>query len=109
MKASQNKEAAWAFAKFMTSQEANTYLVKSGGTGVPLSRTVVTSNAFLDNTPQGMDKLYTALQYGTLLPAPNKENVIELAIDNVSAQVLTGNVSPAQGMSQLDQQIAAAL
>ncbi len=109
MKASQNKEAAWAFAKFMTSQEANTYLVQSGGTGVPLSRTVVNSNAFLDNTPQGMDKLYTALQYGTLLPAPNKENVIELAIDNVSAQVLTGNVSPAQGMSQLDQQITAAL
>ena len=109
MKASQNKEAAWAFSKFMTSQEANTYLVQSGGTGVPLSKTIVTSNAFLDNTPVGMEKLYAALQYGTLLPAPNKENVVELAIDNVSSQVLSGNVSPAQGMSQLNQQIAAAM
>jgi multiple sugar transport system substrate-binding protein len=109
MKASKNKEAAWAFAKFMTSREANTYLVENGGTGVPLSKAVVTSNAFLDNTPPGMDKLYAALDYGTLLPAPNKENVIELAIDNVSAQVLTGNVSPSQGMSQLDQQITTAL
>lgn len=109
MKASQNKEAAWAFAKFMTSQEANTYLVQNGGTGVPLSKTIVNSSAFLDNTPKGMDKLYPALQYGTLLPAPNKENVMELAIDNVSSQVLTGNVSPQQGMSQLDQQITAAL
>jgi multiple sugar transport system substrate-binding protein len=109
MKASQNKEAAWAFAKFMTSQEANTYLVQSGGTGVPLSKTIVNSSAFLDNTPVGMDKLYPALQYGTLLPAPNKENVMELAIDNVSAQILTGNTTPAQGLSQLDQQITAAL
>ena len=109
MQASQNKEAAWAFAKFMVSKEANTLLVENGGTGVPLSQSIVNSNAFLDNTPVGMDKLYPALAYGTLLPAPNKENVVELAIDNVSSQVLTGNVTPAQGMSQLDQQITAAL
>jgi multiple sugar transport system substrate-binding protein len=109
MKASPNKEAAWAFAKFMVSQEANTLLVQNGGTGVPLSRSIVNSSAFLDNAPKGVEKLYTALQYGTLLPAPNKENVMELAIDNISAEVLTGNVSPSQGMSQLNQQITAAL
>jgi multiple sugar transport system substrate-binding protein len=109
MQSSQNKEAAWAFVKFMISQEANTYLVQSGGTGVPLSKTIVNSSAYLDNTPVGIEKLYAALQYGTLLPAPNKENVVELAIDNISAEVLSGNVSPAQGMSQLDQQITAAL
>lgn len=109
MKASPNKEAAWAFAKFMVSQEANTLLVQNGGTGVPLSQSIVNSSAFLDNAPQGVEKLYTALQYGTLLPAPDKENVMELAIDNISAEVLTGNVTPSQGMSQLNQQITAAL
>ena len=65
--------------------------------------------AFLNNTPAGMNKLYAALDYGSLLPAPNKENVIELAVDNISAQVLTGNITPAQGALQLDQQITAAL
>jgi multiple sugar transport system substrate-binding protein len=109
MKASQNKEAAWAFVKFMASKEASTFFVQNGGTTVPLRRSVAQSQDFLGNTPQGMDKMYPALAYGTLLPAPNKENVIELSIDSVSAQVLTGNVSPAQGMSQLDQQITAAL
>ncbi len=109
MKASQNKEAAWAFVKFMASKEASTFFVQNGGTTVPLRRSVAQSQDFLGNTPQGMDKMYPALAYGTLLPAPNKENVIELSIDSVSAQVLTGNVSPTQGMSQLDQQITAAL
>lgn len=109
MKSSNNKEAAWAFVKFMASQQASTFFVQNGGTTVPLRRSVANSSAFLDNAPVGMDKMYPALEYGTLLPAPNKENVIELAIDNVSSQVLTGNVSPSQGMSELNQQITAAL
>lgn len=109
MKASPNKEAAWAFVKFMASKEASTFFVQNGGTAVPLRRSIAGSQDFLGNTPPGMEKMYTALQYGTLLPAPNKENVIELAIDNVAAQILTGNTTPAQGLSQLDQQITAAL
>ncbi len=109
MRASQNKEAAWAFVKFMASQEASTFFVQNGGTTVPLRRSVASSSAFLDNTPAGMEKMYPALAYGTLLPAPNQENVIELDIDNVAAQVLTGNVSASQGMTQLGQQITSAL
>lgn len=79
------------------------------GTAVPLCRSIAGSQDFLGNTPASMEKMYPALQYGTLLPTPNKENVVELAIDNVFAQILTGNVTPAQGLSQLDQQITAAL
>jgi multiple sugar transport system substrate-binding protein len=109
MKDSPNKEAAWAFAKFMTSKDAGEYFVQLGATVVPMRRSIATSDLFLANSPQGMEKLYAALDYGTLLPAPNKENVIELAINNVTSQILTGNVTPQQGASQLDQQITAAL
>lgn len=109
MKDSPNKEAAWAFAKFMTSKETGQYFVQQGATVVPMRRSIATSDLFLANSPQGMEKLYTALDYGTLLPAPNKENVIELAINNVTSQILTGNVTPQQGASQLNQQITVAL
>jgi multiple sugar transport system substrate-binding protein len=70
---------------------------------------VATSQSFLANAPQGSEKLYEALTYGTPIPAPNKENVMELAINNVTAQILTGNVSVSQGLTQLNQQIEAAL
>lgn len=109
MKASKNQEAAWAFVKFMASKEASQFFVQNGGTTVPLRRSVAESSDFLDNTPVGMDKMYPALAYGTLLPAPNKENVMELAIDKAASDVLTGNVTSEQGMSQLDQEITAAL
>ncbi|HEX4203338.1 MAG TPA: extracellular solute-binding protein [Ktedonobacteraceae bacterium] len=109
MRASQNKEAAWAFVKFITSKAASQYFASQGGTIVPPRRSVATSDAFLSNAPQGSENLYKALSYGSPLPAPDKENVIELAIDNVSAQILTGNVSVQQGLAQLDQQIKAAL
>ncbi len=109
MKASLNKEAAWAFTKFMTSKTAGQYFVQQGATVVPMRRSIATSDLFLSNAPQGMEKLYAALDYGTLLPAPNKENVIELAINNITSQVLTGNITPEQGASQLNQQITAAL
>lgn len=105
MKASQNKEAAWAFVKFITSKEASQFFASQGGTIVPPRRSVATSDAFLSNAPQGSDKLYAALSYATPLPAPNKENVIELAIDKSLSQILTGNVSVSQGLTQLNQQI----
>ena len=105
MKASQNKEAAWAFVKFITSKEASQFFASQGGTIVPPRRSVATSDAFLSNAPQGWDKLYAALSYATPLPAPNKENVIELDIDKSLSQILTGNVSVSQGLTQLNQQI----
>lgn len=109
MKGSQNKEAAWAFVKFITSKEASQYFATQGGTIVPPRRSVATSDAFLSNAPQGSDKLYAALNYATPLPAPNKENVMELAINNSLTQILSGNVSVEQGLSQLSQKIQATL
>ena len=105
MKGSQNKEAAWAFVKFITSKQASEFFATQGGTIVPPRRSVATSDAFLANAPQGSEKLYAALSYATPLPAPNKENVIELAIDNSSSQILTGNIGVKEGLAQLNQQI----
>lgn len=109
MKASQNKEAAWAFVKFITSKEASIHFEQSGGTIVPPRKSVANSPAFLANAPQGSEKLYQALDYSTPIPSPDKGNIIQKDIEDAFAQMLVGNVSAEQGLAQLDQQIKANL
>ena len=83
MKDSQNVEAAWAFVKFMTSAQASQFAITQGGsTVVPGRKSVATSQAFLDNAPEGMDKLYPALDYATPIPSPDKGNVVQTAIED---------------------------
>lgn len=105
MKSSPNKEAAWAFVKFITTKQASQYFAQQGGTIVPPRRSIATSDAFLSNAPQGTDKLYAALDYATPIPAPNKENVIQKAIEDMGKQILAGNIAVKTALDQLNQQI----
>ncbi len=105
MKESENKEAAWAFAKFMTTRKANERFAQLGGTEVPPRRSVAMSDAFLSNSPEGSKKLYEALDYATAIPSPNKGSVIEQDIIDTLTQILAGNAEPEEGLQQLDQKI----
>jgi multiple sugar transport system substrate-binding protein len=109
MKASQNKEAAWAFVKFITSKEASIFFEQNGGTIVPPRKSVALSDAFLANAPAGSEKLYAALDYATPIPSPDKGNIIQKDIEDTWAQMLAGNVSVEQGLAQLDQKVKANL
>ncbi len=109
MKASQNKEAAWAFVKFITSKEASVFFEQNGGTVVPPRKSVASSPAFLANAPAGSDKLYAALDYSTPIPSPDKGNIVQKDIEDTWSQMLAGNVSVEQGLAQLDQKIKANL
>jgi multiple sugar transport system substrate-binding protein len=105
MASSQNKEAAWAFVKFITTKKASEYFAQQGGTIVPPRRSVALSQAFLANAPQGSEKLYEALSYATPIPSPNKNDIIQKNIEDTYAQILAGNVTVQQGLAQLNQQI----
>jgi multiple sugar transport system substrate-binding protein len=110
LKDSPNKEAAWAFVKFTTSKQAGEYFVaQGGGTTVPLRKSVANGGAYLSNAPKGIEKLYTALDYATPIPSPDKGNIIQKDIEDAWAQMLAGNVSVEQGLAQLDQKIKANL
>src|SRR5690606_29402228 len=61
MRESQNKEAAWAFVKFLASTTAQEIEVGQGGPTVPPRQSMATSDAFLADSPEGMNKLYEAL------------------------------------------------
>ncbi|WP_165423692.1 ABC transporter substrate-binding protein [Ktedonosporobacter rubrisoli] len=109
MKASQNKEAAWAFVKFITTKKASEYFAQQGGTIVPPRKSVATSDAFLANAPKGSEKLYEALDYATPIPSPDKGSVIQKAIEDTWKQILAGNTPAEQALAQLDQTIKANL
>jgi multiple sugar transport system substrate-binding protein len=109
MKASPNKEAAWAFVKFIVSKKACEYFAKIGGTVTPPRRSVVQSQAYLADSPRGSEKWYQALDYATPLPSPNKGNIVETDIINALSQVLAGNADVAQALKQLNGQIQASL
>ena len=109
MQASENKDAAWEFVKFLASTEAQQIEVQQGGPTVPPRRSLATSDAFLANAPEGMTKLYEALDYATPIPSPQAGNVIEQDIIDSFTQILAGNVEPEEALNTLDQQIQAEL
>ncbi len=106
MKGSENVEAAWAFVKYMTSAEASLFAIREGGgTVVPGRKSVATSQDFLDNAPEGIDKLYAALDYSTPIPSPDKGNVVQADIEDAFTQILTGAVSPEEGLNALNETV----
>src|SRR5690606_25873799 len=94
MRESQNKEAAWAFVKFLASTTAQEIEVGQGGPTVPPRQSMATSDAFLADSPEGMNKLYEALDYATPIPSPDAGNVIEQDIIDTFNQILAGNTTP---------------
>jgi multiple sugar transport system substrate-binding protein len=109
MKGTKNKEAAWAFVKFLTTKEASTYFAEQGGTIVPPRKSVANSPAFLDNAPAGSEKLYEALSYSVPIPSPDKGNVIQKDIEDTFNQILAGNVKPDEALNKLNDKIQANL
>jgi len=105
MKGTQNKEAAWTFVKFLASKEASVYFAEQGGTIVPGRKSVANSDAYLTNAPEGSLKLYEALEYATPVPAPDKGNVVQSAIQDAFLQILTGAVAPDEGLNALNDEI----
>lgn len=103
-KASHNKEAAWAFAKFMTSKQASQY-VSSRGLTLPFRKSVAESHGILDTGPKGGNYLYKALSYSTPIPSPDKNAVIQQDIEDTFGQILAGNIDSAKALSALNTRI----
>jgi multiple sugar transport system substrate-binding protein len=109
MKGTKNKEAAWAFVKFITSKEASEYFATQGGTIVPPRKSVAESDAFLSNAPAGSEKLYAALDYATPIPSPDKGNLVQADIEAAYLDIMNGNVSPEEGLNELNEKVQANL
>lgn len=105
LQSSKNKDAAWELVKFMASTEAQKLSAQYSAGDMPLRRSVAQSDAYLGNSPEGMDRTFAAIEYGTAIPGVAKNNLVEADIDNMLTQILAGNVTPADGAAQLNDKI----
>jgi len=103
-KASRNKEAAWAFAKFMTTKNVS-YYISSHGNTLPLRRSVARMHGILDAGPKGSHYVYDILPRATVTPSPSKGSIIQTDLENTFAQILAGNVDIAKALRQLNQRM----
>lgn len=105
MRESQNKEGAWELVKFMTTREASERYAELSGTIVPPQEDIALSDLFLDNAPEGTEKLFEALSYATPIPSPDKGSVIEQDIIDTFTQILSGNAEAEPALDELNAKI----
>jgi multiple sugar transport system substrate-binding protein len=105
-KASKNKPAAWEFVKYMTEPSVSEY-ISSRGVTLPLSAEA--AKPAIKKGPPGAQHLYDALDYATPVPSPDNNAVIQKSIEDTFGQILAGNVSPADGLNKLNDDIQAQL
>lgn len=92
-KNSENKEAAWAFIKFLCAKETQDFIGETAFADViPARRSSGTGSPSLKNSPTGTEELYKALSYGTPVPGADKGVLIQQTVQDTFKQVLTGNV-----------------
>jgi multiple sugar transport system substrate-binding protein len=99
---SELKDEAWEFVKYsMTPAFQHELAVPIEG-GMPMRTSVALSKSFLKTLPPGAEYFNTALSTATSVVGVNNASTVEAEIDTVWEQILTGGVSPADGLAQLE-------
>lgn len=109
-KVSERKEQAWEFIKFTLSsafQQVQGSAVFQGTS--PVRRSAATGPATLDDSPSGTSYLYDGLSYSTLVPGVPNQGKLADPFSKTLVQVLTGTMTPADGLHQLQLQFSANL
>ncbi len=101
MKATENREAAWALSKFYASPKAAEFIQYQ----VPAQRSVAESEAYLSAAPEGIEVLYAALDYAVPVPGPDQGSIIQQDIEDTFAQILIGNLEPEAALNDLNSKI----
>ncbi len=99
---SSNKDEAWEFVKYSISPsfQLNESVPIEGG--MPMRSSIATSEQFLKPLPPGAEYFNAALSYATPVVGVNNASAVEAEIDAGWQQILTGSVSPAEGLAQME-------
>src|SRR5699024_9962429 len=98
-KASENKEAAWTFLKWLMSVEASEYYAEQGGTNVPVREDVAASGSFLDDAPEGTELIATAIDFATPVPSPDQQALVDTEVNKGWEAAILGNQPVAEALS----------
>lgn len=102
LKGSKNKDEAWEFIKYSLSPSFQLHQAAPLQGGVPLRNSVAKSRAFLAPLPPGAEYLVEAQNYATSVVGVNNASAVEAAIDSAWQEILTGAVTPSEGLAQLE-------
>jgi multiple sugar transport system substrate-binding protein len=110
LKASDNKEDAWTFIKFLISKEAGDYFASNPDNAtVPARISAATSEAYLENAPEGTTKLVDALAWATPIPAPDRGPEAEAIILEAWMSILTGTAEAEDALNAANEKLNALL
>ncbi len=96
-----DKPALWEFIKFTLSDEFQRGPVVPFGGDMPIRHSVGTDPAFLNQWPQGTHNFTDELAYSTMIIGVPNATAVESEISNAWEEILTGAVSPAAGMKNM--------
>jgi multiple sugar transport system substrate-binding protein len=108
VKSSKNKEAAWAFVKYLAGQKAVTNIAKTGQS-TPGRKSLFYQYAPKAAPEQGINELWTSVDYATPVPSPDASDAINEAIIKTMTQIYSSTGDPAPLMQSLHQQVTALL
>lgn len=108
VKSSKNKEAAWAFTKYLASNRAVTNIAKTGQS-TPGRRKLFYKYAPVAAPEKGIENLWTAVEYATPVPSPDAADAINALVIKTMTQVYSSTSDPTPLMQSLDKQVTALL
>jgi multiple sugar transport system substrate-binding protein len=108
VKSSKNKEAAWAFLKYLMSTHVSATLAKTGQ-ATPGRKSIFNKYMPTAAPEQNIRELWTSLDYATPTPSPNASDAINQAIIKTLTQIYSSSADPAPLMQSLDRQVTALL
>ena len=107
-KSSKNKEAAWAFVKYVCSKRATVNLTATGQ-ATPGLKSVFYADLHNAAPEPGIDEFWTELQYATPLPCPAVADAMDAAFAKTLTQLYSSNADAVTLMHALDKQVTALL
>lgn len=109
-KVSDKKDQAWEFLKYTLSLPFQRYQARTIFAGAaPVRRSAATGHDMHVDAPTGTDYLYEGLSYSTVVPGVANQARLADPFSKTVSQILAGTLSTADGLGQLQLQMAANL
>jgi multiple sugar transport system substrate-binding protein len=105
-KDSDHKDAAWQFVKYTLSEDFSKWHASIAfDASAPVRLSLADSPEINQNSPEGTQYLYEALDGATLIPGIEQQAKLEAAYTDVVSQILAGTLTPEAGLTQLQETI----